>query len=236
MEEIIPILREGLTRLGLPDADKAAEMLGVYARRLTEYNEKVNLTAITDPTEIATKPCLDCAACAPYIPQGSRCADVGTGAGFPGMVLAIVRPDLELVLFDSLQKRLNFLEELAQELGVRVRCVHSRAEDAGQSPLYREKFDIALSRAVARMSVLAELTLPLVKTGGTLIALKGPEAEKELKEARGALRILGAGASAVEPSEAFDGQQHSFVLVRKQKPTPKGYPRKAGTPARQPLK
>ena len=119
---------------------------------------------------------------------------------------------------------------------MRVRCVHSRAEDAGMNPLYREKFDIALSRAVARMSVLAELTLPLVKTGGTLIALKGPEAEKELKEARGALRILGAGASAVEPSEAFDGQQHSFVLVRKQKPTPKGYPRKAGTPARQPLK
>ena len=119
MEEIIPILREGLTRLGLPNAERAAEMLGIYARRLTEYNEKVNLTAITDPKEIATKHFLDCAACAPYIPQGSRCADVGTGAGFPGMVLAIVRPDLELVLFDSLQKRLNFLEELAQELGVR---------------------------------------------------------------------------------------------------------------------
>ena len=117
MEEIIPILREGLTRLGLPNAERAAEMLGIYARRLTEYNEKVNLTAITDPVEIATKHFLDCAACAPYIPQGSRCADVGTGAGFPGMVLAIVRPDLELVLFDSLQKRLNFLEELAQELG-----------------------------------------------------------------------------------------------------------------------
>ena len=235
ISDIKPTLCRGLERMHIADAREKAEKLEIYAQRLIRYNEKVNLTAITKPEEIATKHFLDCAACAYLIPEGAYCADIGTGAGFPGMVLALVRPDIEMVLFDSLKKRLAFLEELSGELGIKAKCVHARAEDAGASPMYREKFDVALSRAVARMSVLSELTLPFVKKGGILLALKGPDAGSELADAARAIKLLGGGTPTVEPSGAFDGQQHNFVIIRKVGRTPAGYPRKAGLPAKNPI-
>lgn len=233
--EITDILAEGFVRLGMQVTDGQLAALCLYARRLVEYNQKVNLTAITEPAEIARKHFLDCAACAPLIKTGASCADVGTGAGFPGMVLAIVRPDLHLTLFDSLNKRLVFLQQLAQELDIKVDCVHARAEEAGVNPLYRERFDVVVSRAVARMSVLAELTLPFVRVGGELIALKGPDALAELKDGKRAISILGGAETRLLQSNAFEGQQHNFVIIKKRKPTPKGYPRKAGTPAKDPI-
>jgi 16S rRNA (guanine527-N7)-methyltransferase len=232
---IIPILKEGLGSLDIAVSASQLEMLEVYCRRLIEYNQKVNLTAITEPEEIAKKHFLDCAACQYLIRSGSSCADIGTGAGFPGMVLAIIRPDISMTLFDSLNKRLIFLNELADELGVRVKCVHARAEDAGKNPLYREKYDVALSRAVARLPLLCEYTLPFVKKGGCLLALKGPEVENEIADAKKAIAILGGATPIIEKSNAFDGQQHNFVLIKKIKSTPSQYPRKAGVPSRSPL-
>ncbi|MBR3750373.1 MAG: 16S rRNA (guanine(527)-N(7))-methyltransferase RsmG [Clostridia bacterium] len=232
---IIPILKDGFNRLDIAMSGAQLEMLETYCARLIEYNQKVNLTAITEPEEIARKHFLDCAACQHLIPGGAKCADIGTGAGFPGMVLAIVRPDVNMTLFDSLNKRLNFLRELAQELSVRAECVHARAEDAGQDPLYRQKYDVALSRAVARLPLLCEYTLPFVRVGGCLLALKGPEVEGELKDAQRAISILGGAKPIVEQSDAFDSQQHNFVLIKKIKGTPPQYPRKAGMPAKNPL-
>ncbi len=232
---IIPILKEGFNSLDIAVSATQLEQLDAYCAMLIEYNQKVNLTAITEPEQIAKKHFLDCAACQYLIPGGAKCADIGTGAGFPGMVLAIVRPDIDITLFDSLNKRLIFLQELSTKLGVRTRCVHSRAEDGGQNPLYREKYDVALSRAVARMPLLCEYTLPFVKKGGCLLALKGPEVTTELDEAQKAIKLLGGAAPIVEQSNAFDGQAHNFVLIKKIKSTPPQYPRKAGVPARNPL-
>lgn len=232
---IIPILKDGFNSLDIAVSKQQLEMLETYCARLIEYNQKVNLTAITEPEEIAKKHFLDCAACQHLVRGGSSCADIGTGAGFPGMVLAIIRPDINMTLFDSLNKRLIFLRELAQELSVRVECIHARAEDAGQNPLYRQKYDVALSRAVARLPLLCEYTLPFVKVGGCLLALKGPEVENELLDAQKAIRVLGGATPIVESSNAFDGQQHNFVLIKKVKNTPSQYPRKAGVPGKNPI-
>ena len=232
---IIPILKEGFNSLDIAVSKTQLEQLETYCARLIEYNQKVNLTAITQPQEIAKKHFLDCAACQHFIPGGAKCADVGTGAGFPGMVLAIVRPDIDMTLFDSLNKRLIFLEQLASELKVRAVCVHARAEDAGRNPLYREKYDVALSRAVARLPLLCEYTLPFVKKGGCLLALKGPEVTSEIREAQNAIKLLGGAQPIVEQSNAFDAQEHNFVLIKKLKATPSQYPRKAGIPSRSPL-
>lgn len=232
---IIPILKDGFNSLDIAISNAQLEQLDAYCAMLIEYNQKVNLTAITEPEQIAKKHFLDCAACQYLIPGGAKCADIGTGAGFPGMVLAIVRPDINMALFDSLNKRLIFLNELADKLGIRVSCIHARAEDAGKNPLYREKYDVALSRAVARLPLLCEYTLPFVKKGGCLLALKGPEVENEISDAKKAIAILGGATPIIEKSNAFDGQQHNFVLIKKIKATPQAYPRKAGIPARSPI-
>jgi len=158
--------------------------------------------------------------------------DVGTGAGFPGLPLLIVRPDLKLTLMDSLQKRLTFLEAVLSALSLKAVCAHVRAEDAGQDPRYRGKFDVALSRAVSALPVLAELTLPLVKVGGVSIAYKG-DAQEEIAASKNALNLLHAAAERV--SVASDYGARELILMKKTAPTPNLYPRKAGTPARKPL-
>ncbi len=223
--EILTMLRPELTQ----------EQLGkfeTYYRMLADWNERVNLTAITEPEDVAKKHFIDSLAAAPYLPQGARVVDVGTGAGFPGLPLLIVRPDLKLTLMDSLQKRLKFLEAVLGELGLKAECAHFRAEDAGRDQRYREKFDVALSRAVSALPVLAELTLPLVKVGGVSIAYKG-DAREEIAASKNALRVLHAVAERVPIASDYGARE--LVLLKKTAPTPKAYPRKAGTPARNPL-
>ena len=222
-----------ILKAALPQADEQAlDRFELYQRLLLEWNEKMNLTAITDPVEVAQKHFADSLAALPYLQPGAKVIDVGTGAGFPGVPLLILRPELQLTLADSLQKRLTFLDALLQELGLHARLVHGRAEDLGQNRLYREQFDAALSRAVAGLPVLLELTTPFVKVGGAAIAYKGDAAE-ELEKAKSAAFLLHVQLRQVEL--ASDLGKRCLIFADKKAPTPKAYPRKAGTPNRKPL-
>ena len=215
--------------------DLSAEQLALfetYYAMLADWNTRVNLTAITEPEDVAKKHYLDSLAAAPYLKPNAAVADVGTGAGFPGVPLLILRPDLKLTLIDSLQKRLVFLEAVLKELKLSAELVHARAEDAGQNPKYREQFDVALTRAVSALPVLCELTLPLVKVGGRSIAYKGDSAE-ELAASGNALKVLQATAERVIIPADYGARE--LVLLTKNGTTPKQYPRKAGTPAKNPL-
>ncbi|MCL2670442.1 MAG: 16S rRNA (guanine(527)-N(7))-methyltransferase RsmG [Clostridiales bacterium] len=197
-----------------------------------EWNGKINLTAIKEPRDVMQKHFADSLATLPYLPQGAKIVDVGTGAGFPGVPLLIVRPDLRVTLCDSLQKRIKFLELLCRELDIKAELVHARAEDLGQNPKHREKYDFALTRAVASLPVLLELTLPLVKVGGKSLCYKG-EAAEELQAARSALRVLHASAQ-VQPIPSEWGLRN-LIICTKNALTDKQYPRKAGTPGKNPL-
>lgn len=225
MQEILKKLRPELNETQLRQFE-------TYYNMLVDWNTRVNLTAITEPEDVANKHFVDSLAAEPYLIRGASVADVGTGAGFPGIPLLIVRPDIKLTLMDSLQKRLVFLEAVLKELGLSADCVHARAEDAGQNPRYRERFDAALSRAVSALPVLCELTLPLVKVGGISIAYKG-DAGEELNASGHALSVLHASAERVAVSASYGARE--LVLLKKLAPTPKQYPRKAGTPAKNPL-
>ena len=215
--------------------DLSAEQLALfetYYAMLADWNTRVNLTAITEPEDVAKKHFLDSLAAAPYLKPNASIVDVGTGAGFPGLPLLILRPDLKVTLMDSLQKRLVFLEAVCKELKLKAELVHARAEDAGQNPKYREKFDVALTRAVSALPVLCELTLPLVKVGGTSIAYKGDSAE-ELAASKNALSVLHATAERVVIPADYGARE--LVIISKNGTTPKQYPRKAGTPSKNPL-
>ena len=222
-----------LLRTALPEADeKALDRFEAYSLLLTEWNEKMNLTAITEPKEIAEKHFADSLAALPYLKTGMRVMDVGTGAGFPGVPLLIMKPDIDLTLTDSLRKRLAFLEVLLRELDLNASLVHGRAEDLGQNRLYREQFDAVVSRAVASLPVLLELTTPFLKTGGTAIAYKGDVAE-ELKNAKSAAFLLHVRLRTEELESSYG--RRCLILAEKAAPTPKQYPRKAGTPNKKPL-
>lgn len=212
-----------------------------YFQLLVEWNEKMNLTAITQREEVYLKHFYDCLMVLWNMPledYALQLCDVGAGAGFPSIPLKIAHPELQVTIVDSLQKRLTFIEHLAEELGLEgVSYVHGRAEDVGQNPAYRGQFDIVTARAVASLNVLAEYCLPLVKIGGQFLALKAQKSDQELEEARAAIRILGAKLIKVTedqlPVEAADRR---YILIQKTKETPNKYPRKAGKPAKNPIK
>lgn len=233
LDLILPTLEAN----GISADETALDRLDKYAELLVEWNEKINLTAITDPEGIVIKHFLDCALLLKHItlPEGAKVIDVGTGAGFPGMVLKILRPDIKLTLLDGLNKRLVFLNTVAEALGLSVETVHLRAEEAGQKPLYREKFDLATARAVAKLNTLYEYCLPLVKVGGIFCAMKGPSAEEEIKTSGKASALLG-GSKAVLGTETLTGEEtRAFVKVKKISQTPPKYPRISAKISKQPL-
>lgn len=222
-----------LLKKALPQADETAlDRFEIYHRLLSEWNEKMNLTAITDPVAVAEKHFADSLAALPYLKPGMKVVDVGTGAGFPGVPLLIMEPGLELTLADSLQKRLTFLDALLNELGLTAALVHGRAEDLGQNRLYREQYDAALSRAVANLPVLLELTTPFVRVGGTAIAYKG-DADQELESAKTAAFLLHVKLRSVDLDSNLG--KRCLIFADKIAPTPRSYPRKAGTPSKKPL-
>ena len=218
------ILKQGLESLGLDAA--AIPTLTEFARRLLEKNKVMNLTAITEPRDVATLHLLDCA----YLltaaeVRGQAVVDVGTGAGFPGMPMAILEPTARLTLLDSLGKRIDFLQETVDAMGLqRVRCVHARAEEFARQ--HREQFDIAASRAVAQLNVLCELALPLVKIGGQFLAMKSVDIDTEIQRARSAIAQLGGKIGKIwDYTIPGTDVRHRVVIIRKERPTPAAYPR-----------
>lgn len=207
------------------------EQFQKYFELLAEWNEKMNLTAITDESGVALKHFTDSLSLLNFvdIPQNSSLADVGTGAGFPGVVLKIARPDIKLTLIDSLNKRLVFLGEVCAQLGIEAELIHSRAEDGARDEKLRESFDFAVSRAVARMNVLSEYCLPYVKVGGAFCAMKGAQANEEFKESLNAINTLGG---KLENKYFFElpenGGERAIAVVRKVRNTPQKYPRQSG--------
>ena len=214
--------------------EKQIEQFAIYCDFLIEYNEKVNLTAVTEVSEIVEKHFIDSVKGANLISENAVCADIGTGAGFPGVPLAIMRPDIKVCLVDALNKRLVFLNELKEKLGItNVYTVHGRSEDLGKTEM-RQNFDCVFSRAVARLNVLLEYDLPFVKKGGYMFAWKGPQIYDEIKESTNALKILGGEIEKIHTSDIED-TQHYIAVIKKVKDTPNKYPRQAGTLKKSPL-
>ncbi|MGI6238556.1 MAG: 16S rRNA (guanine(527)-N(7))-methyltransferase RsmG [Christensenellales bacterium] len=219
-------------------ADQAAKF-EQFHEMLVLANARMNLTRVPDDRDEAIdRNYLDSIApLAHGLPAGARSLiDIGAGAGFPGIPLAIMRPDIEITLLDSLGKRVAFMREAIQTLGLNARAEHLRAEDAGRKPGMREGYDIAVARAVARIRVLAELALPLVRVGGAMIAYKGPAWTEELEEAQNAIRILGGRFERAAPAP-IPGRDwaHTLIDIKKQSPTPHAYPRRAGIPEKKPI-
>ena len=209
-----------------------------YMNLLLEWNEKINLTAITEQEDIILKHFVDSLTIYKLIEENKSIIDIGTGAGFPGIPLAILKNKNKFTLVDSLNKRINFLNEIKESLSLEnITNIHARAEEFGQNKKYREKFDIAVSRAVANLSILVEYLLPVVKLGGKVICMKGSNVEDELKEAEYAISTL--GGKVVLKDEFYLPQsdiKRNIIVIEKIKNTPSKYPRKAGTPSKEPLK
>lgn len=200
-----------------------------YAKILVEWNEKINLTAITEPEEIAVKHFIDSLTVlkAFNIKKNASIIDVGTGAGFPSVPLKIVRDDIQLTMLDSLNKRINFLNQLCDELGIKAETIHSRAEDASRNKPYRESFDIAVSRAVANLPSLCEYCIPFVKKGGSFIAMKGKDGLAELESAKNAISILGGKCKENNDYITLpDGEKRIIFIIDKVQFTPEKYPRR----------
>ncbi len=210
-----------------------------YFELLVEWNEKINLTAITEESEVYLKHFYDSVAPVLYdliTDQPVSILDIGAGAGFPSLPMKILFPSLNVTIIDSLNKRINFLKLLTEELGLEnVNLLHGRAEDFGQNVLYRGNFDIVTARAVARLSVLSELTIPFLKKNGCLLSLKAAQFEEELLEAKKAIALLGGKFIQEIAYHLPNGDERHIALIEKKKETPKKYPRKAGTPAKNPL-
>ena len=193
-------LKRLLEEQGIESTEEQLLQFDRYAELLVEWNKRMNLTAITEPDEMIRKHFLDSAVLLSYVslPKNAAVIDVGTGAGFPSVPCTILRPDLKLTLLDSLNKRITFLSALCSALGIPAECVHARAEEGGRMPSLREQFDLATARAVAHLRELSEYCLPFVKVGGLFAALKGPDLEEELSEAKSAIRLLGGRIEQVK--------------------------------------
>lgn len=232
-------LETGLSEWGIEVSKEDQEKLMQFAEMVLDGNQRLNLTRITEPQEMAVKHFVDSLACLLIgLPDGHlRCLDVGTGAGFPGIPLAICRPEWDLVLLDSLKKKLSFIDQSISSLElVNARTLHARAEDAGQNAEFREQFDVVVSRAVARLPVLLELCIPLLKVGGTFIAMKGAEGIEEVEESGNALKELLSSVDQVFNLELpFQMGQRTLIVIRKDAATDERYPRRAGIPAKRPL-
>lgn len=231
-------LKRLLNEINVDITEKQILKFYEYMNLLLEWNEKINLTAITEQNEIILKHFVDCLTIQKYIENNNNIVDIGTGAGFPGIPLAIMNNKNKFVLVDSLNKRINFLNDVKEKLELEnVDAIHSRAEEFCQNKMYREKFDIAVSRAVANLSVLAEYLLPAIKVGGKVICMKGSKIDEELNDAKFALKELG-GNVILREEFCLPGtdMKRNIIIVKKIKETPKKYPRKSGLPAKQPLK
>lgn len=230
---------EAAALLGISVTPEQETQFDLYARELAAWNAHTNLTAITDPVGVRVRHFLDSLTLAKHMPvrPGLKLIDVGTGAGFPGLPLKMIYPEIHLTLLEATGKKINFLKHVVEQLGLDgVKFVNARAEEAGQNPEHREKFDVVAARAVARLPILLEYLLPLTATGGIAIAMKGSTAQSETASSRKALDILGGRLKGIE-TIALPGleEAHHLVIVEKVAPSPAIYPRRPGLPTQKPL-
>lgn len=235
---IIEILKKHASDYDIVVSDDLAEKLEIYGRLLKEWNDKINLTAIKDDEGIAIKHFLDCllVSKAADFKDGMKVIDVGTGAGFPGLVIAAAYPNVNVTLLDSTGKKLKAVENMAEEMGLKnVKIVHSRAEDAGKGSEFREKYDFATARAVAELRVLLEYTLPFVKVGGSFLSLKGATAKEEIDSAGNALKALGGKIDSIKDFTLPGGDKRAIIKVKKISQASPKYPRPSAQIAKKPL-
>lgn len=220
---------------GIALSDQTAERLSALAAFMLEYNQKVNLTRITAPEEIAEKHFLDSILPLTFfdVPRGTKCADIGTGAGFPALPMKLYRPDLDFTLIDSLGKRVTYLKLACERLGISCTALHARGEEAAKDPKLRGRFGFVTARAVAALNVLCEYCLPFVEVGGSFAALKG--AQDETAGAENAVKLLGGEIESVKRYNLPNGDRRNLVLIRKSKETPPRYPRAGGVISKKPL-
>lgn len=238
--EVLPFDREFLKinakNAGFLLNEENLNLFETYYTELVEYNNKVNLTAITDPEGVAITHFVDSLTLLNAdLPQDIRLADIGAGAGFPSVPVKIFRPDIDVTLIDSLNKRIVFLEYLREKLGISYNAIHARAEEAGRKEDLRESFDVVCARGVAKIYLLCEYCLPLLKKGGMLVAMKGPEPLEEIKEAKRAIQELGGKLEEVKSFILPDSSKRSLVIIRKISTTPNKYPRQSAKISKSPL-
>lgn len=238
LKEFSNEFKKYLKEIDLTLNDEKIEKFYKYMNLIVEWNEKINLTAITEQKEIIIKHFIDSLSIAKAIPSGSRVIDVGTGAGFPGIPLKIYDESINITLLDSLNKRINFLNEVASELNLNkgIEIIHARAEEMAQNPKYRAGYDYAVSRAVAPLNILLEYLVPYTKLNGHVIAMKGSNADEEVELSKNALMEL--GSTVVEKNKFVlpeDAGERYIIVIKKQENTKKRYPRKAGIPKKEPL-
>lgn len=232
------LLKIEAAKFGAELDEKALERFDIYAKLLVEWNEKINLTAITDPEGIVMKHFVDSLSVFSVIeiPQGAKSIDVGTGAGFPGIPMLIARPDLQITLLDSTNKKLNVIRDILEKIELDCEVLHMRAEEAGQNKEYREQYDFATARAVSNLRDLSEYCLPFVKKGGTFISMKSAKAEEEIAEGKNAIKILGGNIKEKKTFEIDEAGERTIILIEKISSTPAKYPRPSAKIAKNPLK
>ena len=226
-----------LNKLNIKLSDEQYRQFYEYMNLLIEWNEKINLTAIVEPEDIILKHFVDSLTVSKYVENGQKIADIGTGAGFPGVPLKIANPQTEVTLIDSLNKRINFLNEvIAVNKLDKTEAIHARAEEVGHNKNYREQFDAVFSRAVARLNTLLEYMMPLVKVGGKCICLKGPNILDEIEEAKNAIEVFGGELEKIEEITLPDSDnKRTIIIINKVRPISNKYPRKPGTPSSSPI-
>ena len=230
-------LKQKLNEFNIEISDNQLKKFDKYMELLLEWNEKINLTAIVEPDEVKIKHFLDSLTVLKYINDEDKVIDIGTGAGFPGIPLKIMKSNTKITLLDSLNKRINFLNIVIEELGLKnIEAIHGRAEEFARNKLYREKYDVAVSRAVANLSTLTEYMLPFVKVGGRCICMKGANVKEELDKAKNAIQELGGKIEKIDNFYLSNNDnERNIIIIKKVKETKSKYPRKAGIPSKEPL-
>ena len=235
--EFLEFMKEECEKNNIQISNEEIEKLYIYMKEILEWNEKVNVTAIKDEKECIVKHFIDSLTIEKYITNGEKVLDIGTGAGFPGIPIKITKNKSHVDLVDSVNKKLNVIRDIIPKIKLEdIECIHTRAEDLAKNVKYRESYDVVTSRAVANLTTLVEYMLPFVKVGGKIICMKGPNVEEELAESKKAISILGGKIEQIENINIDSDYERNIIIIKKEKSTPKQYPRGQGKPLKEPIK